>query len=475
MNAWLGCLLVAASLPVAANNVVVFWNEAALDSIRMSRPGPPIVARMLAIAHTCMYDAWAAYDAIALGTRLGAALRRPDAEHTDANKSQAISYAAQRCLADLVPSMRADFAQRMLALGYDPADNSTDPATPTGIGNLAAQAVIDFRHHDGANQLGDLHPGAYSDYTGYTPVNTPDAILDPNRWQPLRVPDGHGGFTVQSFITPHWERVTPFALASATQFDDLIPSQFFYGLRNIGPSGQYVKQVEEILKYSANLTDREKVIAEYWADGPSSETPPGHWSLFAQFVSWRDAHTIDQDAKMFFALENGMFDASIIAWHVKRLTDSVRPVTAVHFLRGGKPVRAWAGPYLGTRIIDGAQWRPYQALTFVTPPFPEYFSGHSIFSRTGADILTAFTGSDIFGAQVTVAAGSSRVEPGAVPATDVTLSWWTFKDAADEAGISRRYGGIHFTHGDIEARLVAPVVAAQVWTKAQSYINGTAN
>lgn len=143
---------------------------------------------------------------------------------------------------------------------------------------------------------------------------------------------------------------------------------------------------------------------------------------------------------MFFALQNAIFDASIVAWHVKRLTDSVRPVTAVHFLKGGKPVRAWAGPCLGTRIIDGSQWQPYQAATVVTPPFPEYFSGHSIFSRTGAEILKAFTGSDWFGAEVTIPAGSSRVEPGAVPATDIVLSWPTFKAAADEAGISRRYG-----------------------------------
>jgi hypothetical protein len=455
--------------------VVVFWNEAALEAVRVTRLAPTIAARMLAITHTCIYDAWAAYDPVARGTRLGEALRRPAGEHTDANKAKAISYAAQRCLNDLVPGRQADFAQRMMALGYYPAENSTDPTTPAGIGNLAAQAVIDFRHHDGANQLGDLHPGAYSDYTGYTPVNTPDAIIDPNRWQPLRVTDGHGGFNVQSFITPHWEQVAPFALTSATQFDDLIPLEFLYGLRNLAPSGQYVKQVEETLKYSARLTDREKTIAEYWADGPNSETPPGHWSLFAQFVSLRDAHTIDDDAKMFFALENGMLDASIVAWHVKRSTDSVRPVTAVHFLKGGKPVRAWAGPYLGTRIIDGAQWQPYQAATLVTPAFPEYFSGHSIFSRTAADILAAYTGSDILDAAVTVTAGSSRVEPGAVPATDVILTWPAYKDAADEAGMSRRYGGIHFTHGDIEARLVAPAIAAQVWSKAQSYIDGTAN
>src|SRR3989440_9192873 len=152
-------------------------------------------------------------------------------------------------------------------------------------------------------------------------------------------------------------------------------------------------------------------------------------------------HTLDQDVKLFFALGNAVFDAGIVAWDCKRAYDYVRPVTAVHFLFAGKKVRAWAGPYRGTRVIDGGDWAPYQPVTFVTPPFPEFISGHSAFSAAGAEVLKAFTGSDTFGASATVQAGSSKVEPGAVPATDVTLSWATFSDAADQAGVLRRYGG----------------------------------
>lgn len=462
----------AALSALADETVVVQWDNVALQAIRDTHPGPPMVARMLAIVHTAMFDAWAAYDATAVGTRLGGTLRRPATEHTDANKAQAVSFAAFRVLQDLFPQPAEQllFTEKMTTLGYDPLDVSTDPLTPTGIGNVVAQALLIFRHQDGANQLGD-EPGSngapYSDYTNYTPVNDPDHINDPDRWQPLRVSDGHGGFVVQKYIAPHWGNVTPFALAAPYQFLPRLPELF--------PSAGYEHQARQVLNYSAHLTDEQKVIAEYWADGPASELPPGHWALFAQVVSARDHHSLDEDVKMFFALSNAILDASIVAWDAKRTYDYVRPVTAIHFLFQGQKVRAWAGVGAGTQWINGEDWRPYQAETVVTPPFPEYFSGHSIFSSAGATILHLFTGSNFFGHAVTIPAGTSRVEPGLVPAQDVTLYWQTFKAAADEAGISRRYGGIHFVEGDLRARAAGKLVGRQAWRKALTYFNGTAS
>ena len=177
---------------------------------------------------------------------------------------------------------------------------------------------------------------------------------------------------------------------------------------------------------------------------------------------------------MFFAMTNAVFDAGISAWHFKRAYDYVRPVTAVHFLFTGRQVSAWAGPGHGTRLINGEDWQPYQPLTVVTPPFAEYVSGHSIFSRSAATVLTKFTGSPFFGGSVTIPAGQSRVEPGLVPAATMTLSWRTFKDAADEAGISRRFGGIHFVDGDLQARKLGMKIGTQAWRKAVTYFNGTA-
>jgi len=155
----------AAGAPVqvvsASDNVVLQWDNAALQAIRVTKLGPPIVARALAIVHTAMYDAWAVYDHQAVGTRLGGTLRRPPVERTLVNKSEAVSFAAYRALVDLFPTQTSPFNDVMASLGYDPANSSTDVVTPAGIGNMAAAAVIAFRHHDGANQLGDLHPGAY--------------------------------------------------------------------------------------------------------------------------------------------------------------------------------------------------------------------------------------------------------------------------------------------------------------------------
>ena len=452
----------ARTLIPTSDNAVLTWDAAILQAIRATHPGPPMVARALAVVHTAIFDAWAAYDATAVGTRLGGSLRRPAAERTDANKRAAVSYAAYRALVDLFPAVVPSFDAVMRQLGYDPSDASTDVSTAIGIGNVAARAVIDFRHHDGANQLGDLHPGAYSDYTGYLPVNSPEVITDPNRWQPLRV-----NGVIQTFIAPQWQLVTPFSLTSSAQFRPaVLPNQY--------PFGGYEKEVEQMLKYSASLTDEQKMIAEYWADGPSSELPPGHWCLFGAAVSHRDHHGLDDDVKMFFALSNAVFDASIVAWDAKRYFDSTRPVTAVHFWKAGKMIRAWGGPYNGVVLMRGELWQPYQPANVVTPPFPEFLSGHSMFSAAGAEVLERFTGSTAFGGTVTFPAGSSRVEPGLVPARDVTLSWPTFRDAADQAGLSRRYGGIHFVQGDVQSRAIGRLLGAQVWTKAQGYFDGTA-
>jgi len=464
---FLGCLgLCSANSQIfAADTLVVQWNDVLLQSVRLSKLGPPMVARAIGIVHTCGFDAWAAYDDVAVGTRLGGSLRRPTAERTLANKEKAFSFAEYRCLLDLFPHQTDYIRSQMTLLGFDPDDASTDATTPQGIGNVAAHAVTDFRHHDGANQLGDLHPGAYSDYTGYQPVNDPDHINDPNRWQPIRFSDGAGGFVTPGYIGPHWGNVIPFALTPQSHFRPGPPERW--------PHGGYVAQAEHVLQLNAHLDDRQKMIAEYWADGPHSELPPGHWTLFAEFVSRRDQHTFDQDVQLFFEVGNAVFDAGIAVWECKRFYDSERPITAIRFLKAGKKILATV-PFQGKQVINGEDWLPYQPSTFITPPFPEYLSGHSAFSAAGAEILKRFTGSDDFGASVTLPAGSSRVEPGLTPQADVTLSWASFSEAADQAGISRRYGGIHFEEGDLLARLLGREVGGVVWDKAQSYILGTA-
>src|ERR687887_122066 len=358
---------------------------------------------------------------------------------------------ADTSLGSFQPSRAADFTAFMQALGYNPNNTSTASSTAAGVGNQAAAAVLAFRANDGSNQA-----GGYADTTGYVPVNTPDTVNDPFHWQPLRVPDGNGGFVVQKFLTPQWGGVTPFALTSPSQF--ALP----------GPTPT------TLLLQGATLTDLSKMRAEYWADGPTSETPPGHWCLFAQAISRARGYSLDNDVRMFFALANAELDASIAAWYAKRKWDYVRPITAVHVRKRNQLVLAWAGPYKGTRLIWGQDWQPYQPPTFVTPGFPEYVSGHSTFSGAGARVLQEFTGSDLFGARVTLRTGSSKIEPGATPLLPVVLLWPTFSSARDEAGESRRQGGIHFPDADHNGRNLGTSVGQAALAKAQTYFNGTA-
>ena len=495
-------------------NITVRWESAALQGVHDSKQGAQMVTRALATVHTCMYEAWAAYDEHAVGTQLSGALRRPVSERKAVNKEKAISYAAFRALEDVLPGdTDSVYVPLMKQLGYDPKDHSIDIETPAGIGNVACAAVLEFRHHDKANQLGDLLPGAgqsrleagatgrerpasptgsgqaaggpykdatgpYSDWSGYLPVNAPGTVpahfplgkpLDPNHWQPLTYVDGNGNLVLQMFAGAQWCYVTPFALTKGEEFREALDT----GPAKYG-SAEYQQQAEEMIALSAGLTDRQKMISEYWSDGPDTEQPPGHWLRFAEFVSARDHHSLDDDVKMFFALTNAMLDAEIAAWDTKRAYDSVRPVTAISLLFNGKKIRTWGGPGKGTVEIDGSQWIPYQPATVPTPPSPEYASEESTSSASAAWILTLWTGSECFGDAVTLPVGSSKIEPGVTPAQPVTLKWGTFADAANEAGMAQRYGGIHFARADLAGRQLGRLVAEKIWPKAQSYFNGTA-
>ena len=465
------------SLPASAS-IVSDWNETALAEVRLARQGPPIAARALAIAHTCIYDAWSAYDARALGSVVGNSLNRPVPEHTDANKATAISFAAYNCLVNLYPAGATRLADAMRRRGYDPADRSTDLRTPQGIGNVVANAVIASRRHDGSNQYGDLNPGAYSDYTGYVPRNAPMPYCDPltvgpcspnvtdiYHWQPLVSNSG----ATQRFVAPHWERVRPFALPSATLYDtlpDVAPLPNY-----LQAVGRLEADVAQMIAISGTLTLQQKLAVEYWADGPDTELPPGHWSLFAQFISQRDRNSIDQDAKMFFAMQNASFDAGIVAWHMKRLYQGVRPITAVRQLMQGQQIFAWGGPGQANGWIPGEKWSPYNPGSNLSPAFPGYVSGHSTFSAASAAVLQAFTGSDRFGYSTVIPPNFGRVEPG-VPAVPTPLSYPTFTDAVQEAGLSRLYAGIHFSDDNTIGQGIGYRVGKAVWQKAQFLADG---
>jgi hypothetical protein len=284
-------------------------------------------------------------------------------------------------------------------------------------------------------------------------------------------------YKLQSFLTPFWAKLKPFALTRPDQFRP--PGPYTYLGPDGKPSGKYVDEIDKMTQYSKQLDDTRKTMAEYWEDGPGTVTPPGHWNQFAQWVARRDTNTLDEDARLFFALNNGLLDASISAWDGKRTWDSIRPICAVRWLQRGKIIQAWGGPYKGPSYIKGEDWLPYRPPNDPAPPFAEYASGHSTFSGAAAEVLTGFTGRGNFELKVTIPAGSSKVEPRTatqpgVPAKPITLSWTNFRYAAEQAGLSRQYGGLHFEHGDKDARAAGSSVGKNAWAKAVTYFNGTA-
>ncbi len=273
-------------------NVVIEWNQATLNVLQDSSIAAPVAARTLALVHTCMYDAWAAYDAQAVGTEVRAALRRPTRERTSENRQQAISYAAYRALLDLFPEYASSiYIPLMRRLGYDPDNRSTDIDTAVGIGNVACGAVLEFRHHDGSNQLGDLAPGQYADWTQYVPRNAPGPgaamISDPNHWQPLSYVNASGMFSTQRFQGAQWSRVIPFALSTGDQFRSILgrSGPATYGTR------EYEQQAQELIALSAGLTEEQKAITEYWGRSIYCAAPGSLDGVCAIHRSQRSSHS----------------------------------------------------------------------------------------------------------------------------------------------------------------------------------------
>jgi hypothetical protein len=284
--------------------------------------------------------------------------------------------------------------------------------------------------------------------------------------------------------------------------------------------------------------DWARALAETWADGPQSETPPGHWNLIANEASdalgdelriGGEGQAIDRlewDVKLYFALNGAVHDAAIAAWGLKGHYDSARPISMIRYLaaRGqssdpegrsydpeGLPlepglvelitkassapgerhaalrdhigeiaVRGWRGfpddpeqQTSGVGWILAIDWVPYQRATFVTPAFAGYVSGHSTFSRAAAEVLTAFTGSAYFpGGLHEVTVTSLKHEKG--PTQPVRLQWATYYDAADQAGISRLYMGIHIPVDDVEGRIAGSICGQAAWQLAERYWDGSA-
>jgi len=361
---------------LADADVLTEWNSVALDAIRTGHTAPPIASRSLAIAHVSIYDA---VNGIA---RTHEPYLVQSAVPASASREAAASAAAHDALVNLFPAAASSFDALYAAILATIPDG---PQKVAGIvwGEFVANQILAARANDGSDAIvlppGGSGPGVW--------VPTPPAYFP--------------------YLLPQWGFVVPFAMSNSSQF------------RPPGPppldSQRYAADYNEVKELGAAVgstrTAEQTQIALFWADGAGTETPPGHWNSIAQIIADARGNTLEQNARLFALLNIGMADAAICAWDAKYTFHFWRPVTAINFVE----------PEL--------HWMSF----IVTPPFPDYVSGHSTFSGAAATVLALFYGTE----DLPFTIGSDFL-PG------VYRSFSTCLDAAEEAAVSRLYGGIHF-------------------------------
>lgn len=423
-----------------------------------------LVLRFTAVTGNAWFDAIAPYHPTAVGVYSRLA-RRPAHERTDRNRNIALFYATYRVVNSLMPEHAETWRQMLLSVGLDPDDNRQSLSSPIGIGNRAGNAVVAAREHDGMNQLGDeggvtYNRRPYADYTGYQPVNTAYELVDASRWQPAVVTRGNGLYQVQQFVTPQLRFTRPYSYDSPAQFStpppvDSSPNQ---------PG--YQQQADEVLAVSAGLTDYQKMAAELFDNKFNS------LGLSAFFAAFANGLTLEEIVHFDFLTNMAAFDAAIATWQEKHRHDAVRPFSAIRYLYGDGPVTAWGGPGQGTvSDLPADQWRSYLPVA----DHPEYPSGSSCFCTAQAQAARRYFGSDVLGFAMPVPAGSSRIEPGVTPATDLVLGpWATWTAFEEECGQSRLWGGVHFQPSIDAAQELCRPIADLAYEFVAAHIDGTA-
>lgn len=438
-------------------SVVHRWNAATCSAIATAFNGPTVGARSLSMVFEAVYNAWVAYGNSYYFTLPG--LRTmPGKEWITSLKQIAISHAAHTVLVDLYPAQRATFDATLAAALAGLAVTTRQGIAAMQLGQQAGTTLLQSRWGDGSNQLDN-----YRDTSGYVPVNTADTpyeLFDTSRWQPLRVPTAAApGFVEQKFLTPHWGSVRPFALAHGAALRPV--------WTRLPPTAA---EMNELIQLSAGLDDRSKCQVDFFANNPGSVTPPGQWMKFCELVSANDQNSLDKDVPLFCIVAQAMLDASIAAWDCKLAFDYIRPISAIRHFYRGQTLTAWTGVGGGRGLVRGEDWMPYQRVTSPTPNFPEFVSGHSTFSAAAAGVIAALRG-DRISLSFTVPAGGVRFDnivP--VPAAPVVFNWSSLSAVAAAAGMSRRYGGIHFEQGDLLGRNLGSKVALAVLARGAKLI-----
>jgi PAP2 superfamily len=325
----------------AQSSTVTRWIELELGAIAADRVNPPRASRALAHLSSAMYAAALAGD----------------------SRDDAVAGAASTVVLYFHP----DEAGRVNALAQDLGDTNS---AAFRVGSRIGHLLIARAENDGADTVWS---GTAPTGSGFW-VPTPPANIYP----PLEP------------LAGTWRT---WNLTSASEFRPGPPPA--YG------SPPFLAEMNEVYAISQSLTDEQRRIANYWADGAGTVTPPGHWNAIAVDLVRAAGLPTGRAARLFAALDTAQADAFIACWDAKYAYWSLRPVTAIR------------------RLID-PNWLSY----IVTPPFPSYVSGHSATSGAASTVLAAF-----------------------FPRKAEQL-----RAMAEEAAISRLYGGIHY-RSDNEAGL----------------------
>jgi hypothetical protein len=379
---------------------VLDWNHTLLEAIRLDDSAPPVAARNLAIVQGAVYDAVSSIQGTAgyfvhLATPAGT------------SAPAAVAAAANRALDYLYPAQTAAL-DSTLAASLAQVPDGEAKTNGIALGRAVANAVVALRAHDG-----------YQNYVNYVPGSGPGV------WQPTAP-------MYAEALLPQWATLQPFAMTSPDQFrpsgpPDLTSQAWTNAFNEVKELGSAT---------SATRTADQTQIARFWADGGGSYTPPGHWNLIAEQVAQQQGNSLAANARLFAALDIAMADAAIVAWDAKYHFNAWRPITAIQAADSTGNPNVQADP----------NWTPL----LITPPFPEYISGHSTFSAAAATILDSLLGSSIGFSTI------SQTLPG------VTRTFAGFDAAAAEAGQSRIYAGIHFQFSNQDGQAAGRALASYV-------------
>ena len=315
----------------------------------------------------------------------------------------AAAQAAHDVLVHLFPAQSAMFdAQLASSLGAVADGQSENDGI--AVGAQAAAAMITLRDQDGWNASVTYTPGT-----------------DPGMWQPT--PPGY-----LPAAAPQWADLDPFALVSPDQFLPDGPPEL--------TSRAYAKAFEQVQSLGAAdstlRTPEQTEIAKFWVFG--ARTPPGAWNDIAADVAQAEGSSLTETAQLLATLNVAEADALIAVWDAKYFYQTWRPVTAIQ-----------NADEIGNRwVSEDPDWLPL----LVTPNHPEYVSAHSAISAAAAEVLTAFFG--------------KHYEFSFTAPTGATRDFDSFWDAADEAGMSRIYGGIHFSFSNEDGKALGEDVAEWV-------------